>query len=338
MSTLNKGYTRIAGTDAINTIDNTNDTQLTEIEADMTTIESHIDDTSNPHGVTRAQVGLSNVDNTSDVNKPISTATQTALNAKVSADSPTLITPVLGDATATTINKITITQPASSGVLTIANGKTPTVPLDASVSGTNTGDQTDRTLTFTDNTTNDASDSMHGFCPKLPGIQSQYLRGDGTWGVSAGGGNVVGPGSAISNNPVLFDGTSGTLIKDGDGYSGWIATSETWTYSSVDAPSYVFTISGDKTTKYSAGMKVRLTDAAATKYFIITKVAYGAPNTSVTVYGGTDYTLAGGAITNPCYSIQKSPFGFPLNPTKWTVEVTDVTQRSQVNPTQKYMV
>jgi len=33
-------------------------------------------------GLTKSQVGLSNVDNTSDVNKPISSATQTALNAK----------------------------------------------------------------------------------------------------------------------------------------------------------------------------------------------------------------------------------------------------------------
>lgn len=32
--------------------------------------------------VTKADVGLSNVDNTSDANKPISTATQTALDAK----------------------------------------------------------------------------------------------------------------------------------------------------------------------------------------------------------------------------------------------------------------
>lgn len=36
----------------------------------------------NPHQVTKADVGLSNVDNTSDANKPISTATQTALNNK----------------------------------------------------------------------------------------------------------------------------------------------------------------------------------------------------------------------------------------------------------------
>lgn len=46
-------------------------------------IQSHISNTSNPHGVTKSQVGLGNVDNTSDANKPISTATQTALDDKV---------------------------------------------------------------------------------------------------------------------------------------------------------------------------------------------------------------------------------------------------------------
>ena len=34
-------------------------------------------------GITASMVGLGNVDNTSDANKPISTATQTALNAKL---------------------------------------------------------------------------------------------------------------------------------------------------------------------------------------------------------------------------------------------------------------
>lgn len=38
--------------------------------------------TGNPHNVTKAQVGLGNVDNTSDLSKPISTLTQTALNGK----------------------------------------------------------------------------------------------------------------------------------------------------------------------------------------------------------------------------------------------------------------
>lgn len=45
-------------------------------------LDGHKTDKSNPHSVTKAQVGLGNADNTSDVNKPISSATQTALNGK----------------------------------------------------------------------------------------------------------------------------------------------------------------------------------------------------------------------------------------------------------------
>lgn len=46
-------------------------------------LDAHISNKENPHEVTKSQVGLSDVDNTSDVNKPISTATQTALNEKL---------------------------------------------------------------------------------------------------------------------------------------------------------------------------------------------------------------------------------------------------------------
>jgi hypothetical protein len=45
-------------------------------------IADHIADKDNPHEVSAADVGLGNCDNTSDLNKPISTATQTALNLK----------------------------------------------------------------------------------------------------------------------------------------------------------------------------------------------------------------------------------------------------------------
>ncbi len=47
-------------------------------------LSSHVDNKENPHEVTKAQVGLGNVDNTSDADKPVSTATQTALDEKVS--------------------------------------------------------------------------------------------------------------------------------------------------------------------------------------------------------------------------------------------------------------
>lgn len=52
-------------------------------KADQADLDAHEANADNPHGVTKAQVGLSAVDNTSDANKPISTATQTALNTKV---------------------------------------------------------------------------------------------------------------------------------------------------------------------------------------------------------------------------------------------------------------
>lgn len=45
-------------------------------------IGNHKSDTSNPHNVTPAQIGLGNVDNTSDLDKPISTAVQQAIDNK----------------------------------------------------------------------------------------------------------------------------------------------------------------------------------------------------------------------------------------------------------------
>lgn len=42
-------------------------------------VDSHIANKSNPHRVTKAQVGLDNVDNTSDADKPVSTAQATAI-------------------------------------------------------------------------------------------------------------------------------------------------------------------------------------------------------------------------------------------------------------------
>ena len=58
-----------------------------EAEATITSnLSRHTSDYENPHHVTKAQVGLDNVDNTSDINKPISTATQNALNLKADAN------------------------------------------------------------------------------------------------------------------------------------------------------------------------------------------------------------------------------------------------------------
>ena len=111
--------------------------------------------------------------------------------------------------------------------------------------------------------------------------------------------------------------------------SSWMSAGETWTYASADDPTYTFTISGDLTTKYSAGMRLKLTNDGSVKYFIVTKVAYGAPNTTITCYGGTDYDLVNSAITDPYYSTDKAPISFPLDPTKWTVDASSTTKREQ---------
>lgn len=52
-------------------------------KASATDFSNHSSNTNNPHSVTKTQLGLGNVDNTSDNDKPISSATQSALNNKL---------------------------------------------------------------------------------------------------------------------------------------------------------------------------------------------------------------------------------------------------------------
>lgn len=63
-------------------------------------------------------------------------SSQTLVNKTLT--SPVLTTPTLGVATATTINKVTITAPATGSTLTIAEGKTLTVSNTLTFSGTDT--------------------------------------------------------------------------------------------------------------------------------------------------------------------------------------------------------
>jgi hypothetical protein len=67
---------------ALDTKANTEDVEGFATQADL---DLHTGNTSNPHAVSKAQVGLGNVDNTTDLLKPISTATQNALNLKADA-------------------------------------------------------------------------------------------------------------------------------------------------------------------------------------------------------------------------------------------------------------
>lgn len=131
-----------------------------------------------------------------------------------------------------------------------------------------------------------------------------------------------------ADNQLKFKNESGNVYSLSGG-AGWIPASETWTYESADAPTYTFTTSASNVNLiYSPGMKFKMTHNGSTKYAICTAVG----GSAVTAYMGTDYVLSGSPITNPYYSTQKSPYGFPLDPTKWTVEVTDTSARTQSSP------
>ena len=68
---------------------------------------------------------------------------ETGTGLSVFATSPTLTTPVLGVASATSINKVTLTAPATGSTLTIADGKTLTSNATLTLAGTDS-----TTLTF----------------------------------------------------------------------------------------------------------------------------------------------------------------------------------------------
>ena len=73
-------------------------------------------------GITKTMVGLSNVDNTSDTNKPISTATQTALNLKQNNITLT----VTGTSGAATLSGATLNIPQYSGATDLTTSQTST--------------------------------------------------------------------------------------------------------------------------------------------------------------------------------------------------------------------
>src|SRR5574344_1353098 len=121
--------------------------------------------------------------------------------------------------------------------------------------------------------------------------------------------------------------------------TGWISADETWTYSSVDDPTGVITIVGDKTGKYSLGMRIKFTNNSNVIYGIITKISYSSPNTTLTFLHEINpsnslalHLMTNSAITNNYYSNMKVPFGFPLEKKKWTVKFYDTTTRGQSSP------
>ena len=110
--------------------------------------------------------------------------------------------------------------------------------------------------------------------------------------------------------------------------SGWILDTDTWIYASATT----FTISGKNVTaKFPKGTKIKLTNSTV-KYFYVVGSAFST-NTTITVTGGSNYSLAGEAITSPYYSYASTPQGFPpflsYTPTWFNVTIGSATVVAQ---------
>ena len=83
-------------------------------------------------------------------------------------------------------------------------------------------------------------------------------------------------------------------------------------------------------TKYIANIAQGIAAITVTKNFIVTlPPTYSGGVTTVTLYGGTDFYLTNSTISNVYYSGQKIPYGFNINPDKWTVLITDIINHDQ---------
>lgn len=104
---------------------------------------------------------------------------ETGSGSAVFATSPTLVTPTLGVATATSVNKVALTAPATGATITATDGTTTTLS-GGTHSGTNTGDQNISNLvTGPASATDNAIARYNGTTGKLVQNSSVYVSDTG---------------------------------------------------------------------------------------------------------------------------------------------------------------
>lgn len=120
--------------------------------------------------------------------------------------------------------------------------------------------------------------------------------------------NVLGLNDVRLGGDAIKLRSTDKLWFSGD-FGGWYGppVGETWSYASATT----FTVPGDQTARFQKGTKIRLVQTYLKFFTVVADPVYSSPNTTVTVTGGSDYSLSNAAIVDPFYSYEENPQGFP---------------------------
>lgn len=233
---------------------------------------------------------------------------ETGSGVAVFATSPTLVTPVLGVASATTINKVTLTAPATGSTLTIADGKTLTASNTLTFTGT---DSTSFAFPATSNTV---------FVSTLS--SNDVSAANSVWGVSNGlvfeGATADGYETTLSPVDPTADQTV-SIANAGVANALMFSTLTTNTVGAANSiwgasNSFVFEGATADTSEgtitfadVTADVSYKLPDAAAGTYGVmLSSLATNAPDIADSVYGVTNGLMFEGA-TADAHEIRFTP-------------------------------